>query len=317
MYQITHNDYLRYVYNGNPSQSSRQNLFDKWDVVIDPTSPIEKLGTLKEETHKIARLLYDRLKSLTPKINVFFSGGIDSECIVRSFHTQGIPINPIIMIHKHVPNSAETLRAKRVCKELGLIPTLIDINLLDLYTKNILYDLGRKYQSCRLGIIENAYAIELLGEPCIIGDEIQLEYRTGGADLLTTDNVRPNKWYYYIQEDQDGIYDRIARINKFPMICNFFLYTHEGWAALLLAKNIKEIVLKNRGKTSSLTTKNIMMSKEFGVEFREKTSVLVTGQYGNIRNQLRRKLTMDLLPHTIVYLEYTELLRKLGITLAQ
>lgn len=89
--------------------------------------------------HKASENLCLELSDLYPKLAVAFSGGMDSEYIVRKFHSLKIPILPIIVSCR---NPSEERHALNVCKELKIVPKVIQLSEYDFlrYYKKYLYD---------------------------------------------------------------------------------------------------------------------------------------------------------------------------------
>ena len=68
--------------------------------------------------------------TLSDKIFISLSGGMDSESVVRIFHRAGVKATPIIMSFSG--NELERQYAFRVCKELKIEPIVIDMTNLDI-----------------------------------------------------------------------------------------------------------------------------------------------------------------------------------------
>jgi hypothetical protein len=309
---MVHNNYYSCYYNNNPGQLIRENLFDKWRVHFDDNITVShELKTLKQETLRTCELVYNALKEYTPKLNLFFSGGTDSECMLKCFVELKIPVNPIIIVHEHYPFSDETKVALYICNALNITPQIMNLNLHQLYATGTCHSLGMKYQTARMGMIELIYALEQIGEPGIIVDDITMNYRSSPGNLINKDETSKQQWFYEIKEDVDGLFDRYEFLTGIPVVADPFKYTPENWAALISAPNIKDIVFNERGKTSSNTTKNIMMSREFQIAYREKTNIFSTGHYKNITNRLVKDLSPLVFPAQIDSLEYSKLLQTL------
>lgn len=306
-----HNNFYSCYYNNDPNKMIRTDLYDRWDVyfnVIDKQKPM----SFKKEVLRSCELIYDLLKPYTPKLNFFFSGGIDSEAVLRCFHELKIPVNPIIIEHFHYPNGVERKVSEHTCNSLGLEPTIIDINLLELFKKNVLQDIGEKYHTPHLQIIELLHVFELVNQPCIIADDIQLTKTSYGNEYFAKDETVNQKWYYELKEDVDGPFDRYEYMTGMPVICDTLKYTPESWIAMLTNNTIKSIVKPFSGKASSASSKNIMMSREFNVFWRSKVSLFGDGPYRRINNILLHDLEYQLFPIIRRKLEYYDLLNTLG-----
>ena len=314
---MVHEDFSLSYYNNDPTQLIRQDIHDKWEPHFNIAKPVGKLTTtFKQEVLHSCELMYDAFKQYTPKINLFYSGGMDSECMLRCFHQLKIPINPIILVHHHHSDAKETVDALKLCKSLSITPTIFNINLPALYASGKLHELGLRYQTARMGMLELIYVLEHIQSPSILADDIQLVYTCSQANLINRNETDYLQWFYEIREDEDGLYNRYEHLSGIPTIADSFRYTPQSWSAMILTNHIKDIVLNDKGKASSYSTKNAMMSKEFSVPYRDKTNVFVSGHHRGIANRLRDELTPLLLPPTVIRIEYTELLRIFGVDYA-
>jgi len=306
-----HNDFYSCYYNHNPEKLIRTDLHDNWRVYFShaATRPIR---SFKEEVLLSCDLIYESLREYTPKLNFFFSGGIDSESVLRCFHERKIPINPVIIRHKHYPNSDEMIIARQVCLELNLTPQIIDIDFFELFKNDTLHLLGEKYQTSHLAIIELMHAFEIIGEPSIIVDDVQLFKGSINDNLISNSETENQVWYYELKEDVDGPFDRFEAMHGYPVIADALKYTPESWIAMLTNSTISSIVKPGSGKASSVSSKNIMMSREFKVFWRQKTSIFTDGFYKHINNVIQRELEYKLFPVIRPKIEYAELLRTLG-----
>jgi hypothetical protein len=306
-------NYFQRYYNNDPNHIIRTNIHDKWGIHFDLTN-IEKrpVMSFKNELLYSCELMYDEFRKYTPTINVFFSGGTDSECLVRCFHEKNIPINPIIIRHKQIPESKETLTALKICSELNIVPTLIDIDLFHLFNIGALHDIAFKYQTQYIAMHEVLYTMEQLSEPAILGDDFKITYQSPPERMLCRNETDYQQWYFYIEEDLDGIYDRFQFLTGIPMIVDSFKFTPQCWTAMMSTDEIKDIVFNERFKASGTSTKNLMMSREFGVPLRQKTSVFRDGIYVPIAFKLMLDTGCEMLPRRNIHLEYNKLLEILS-----
>jgi hypothetical protein len=67
--------------------------FEDGKFYIDFVSRSRTVGTMREESDRRAL----EIGSTYPKIMLSFSGGVDSQCVLHSFYTQGIPIETVFM----------------------------------------------------------------------------------------------------------------------------------------------------------------------------------------------------------------------------
>lgn len=309
---MVYNNYYQCYFNKDPSHVFRKDIYDKWEVHFTSVESRE-IKSLKEETLNSCELMYDAFKSHTPTLNLLFSGGMDSECLLRCFNQLGIPVNPIIIVHEYFPNAPEIRNAFKVCDQLSITPTVFNLNLHELYESGVFHEMGKKFQTARIGQLELLYVMDKIQEPSISADDIQMTFISSGENLLKPNETEFQEWYYEVREDEDGLYDRYAALTGIPNIADTFKYTPQNWAALVMAPHIQDIVFLPKGKASAYSTKNKMMSKEFSVLNRDKTNVFANGYHRGISNRLKEELMPFVLPPARVRIEYKTLLQKLGV----
>lgn len=100
----------------NLSQRSPKNLCD-FKVEFKPHAFERK--SFQENSERVAKDMYDTYG----KLYLTYSGGIDSEYVLKTFKRLDIPITPIIMVTPY--NMRELQYAFIFCKENGILPEVI------------------------------------------------------------------------------------------------------------------------------------------------------------------------------------------------
>lgn len=80
------------------------------------------------------------------QLDLLFSGGIDSEIILRVYLELKIPVNVYIFKYENNYNFIEFNLAVQICKELNVTPTIIDFQLQKFF-ENEAYDIWTKVYS--------------------------------------------------------------------------------------------------------------------------------------------------------------------------
>jgi hypothetical protein len=149
------------------------------------------------------------------KIYISFSGGLDSEYVIRLFHRLNINFKPIIV---ECGNKEETEIAYSVCKELNIIPMTILVEektLLDYY-ENVIFT---KYNSTGINSTHMHFAAEYVNE-------------VGGILLtgihLNNDNSGHSNNSFAVTSEYDFHVD-----SEYKNVIHFFIYTMELTYALL------------------------------------------------------------------------------------
>ncbi len=263
-----HNNYHEFGYNNDPTRKTRNNeLYARWGIKFNSTPSIGKgVGSLKHEMNEALQLVYETLRTLTPTLNLFFSGGSDSEVVLRALTRLRIPVRPIHMVHTHQPKSIETSYARKICGELGLKPLVIPVNLSELHRTEKLYHIYQKYDCPLLAMMEIGYGLEQLGEPAIVVDELSM--RKLNLDQFDLD-AKP-EWYYEFKDESTGFLERYSSISGIPVITGIFRYTPGLWYALISSGHVRQMI-EDPGKLSAASTKNQLLSYQFGIQHRKKT----------------------------------------------
>jgi hypothetical protein len=127
---------------------------------------IRPLKTYKEELLINTQIIRDSFKE---PFDLLFSGGVDSEVILRCNHYLKIPINVFIFRYENDYNYHDIRHALRICKELNITPKIIDFNLKNFY-ENHAYDIWKTGQFHVAGRLPHMKMIEYLDGIPIMGD---------------------------------------------------------------------------------------------------------------------------------------------------
>jgi len=231
--------------------------------------------------------------------------------MLRCFHELKIPVTPIIIRHIHYPCSIEFCNAIGVCNELHITPTIINIDLVDICSNGESDRIIDKYQTDHIAFVELMHVLELVSEPSILADDITMYRRSIGKSLLNIRETDNREWYYTLFESYD-VHWKFEHLSGIPTIGDTYKYTPECWAALITPTIVQDMVFNERFKTSAMSTKNLMMSKEFNVPFREKTEVFSTGIYARLQLKIEYTATMKFGDLQSVNIGYLTLLDQLG-----
>jgi hypothetical protein len=128
-----HNNWMSYAFDGIDlgKKLNRNSKFTlKINKKIDSYIP-----SYKDALFHNARLMRD---SYSEPFDVMLSGGIDSEIVVRTFHTLGISHNTLIFKLENDLNVRDVSNAIKLCEELDIKYTVIDFNLKKFYENDAL-----------------------------------------------------------------------------------------------------------------------------------------------------------------------------------
>jgi hypothetical protein len=103
----------------------KTSLDSKFTISTKPTIT-RKVKNFKEEVLLNASLTRD---CFTEPFDLLFSGGADSEIVLRSYHELNIPVNVFIFKYENNYNFFDVSHALRICNELNIEPKVVDFNL--------------------------------------------------------------------------------------------------------------------------------------------------------------------------------------------
>ena len=149
----------------------------KIDIKNVITRPIK---SYYEELVANASLIRD---TFTGDLDLLFSGGIDSEIILRVYHDLKIPINVYIFKYENNYNHKELVHAFKVCEELNVTPKVIDFNLEKFFEQDA-YDIWTKCYSNSSGWLPHMKMTEYLDGTPIFGSG-ESYWRRTSRDMTT------------------------------------------------------------------------------------------------------------------------------------
>jgi hypothetical protein len=183
------------------------------------------LKSHKEELLENARLIRD---SFTEPFDLLFSGGLDSEIVLRCYHELRIPINVFIFKYKNNYNHKDIAHALRICNELNVTPTIIDFDLAKFF-ENDAYDIWKMGHFHKAGMLPHMKMIEYLDNIPIMGE--------GEPDWTFKNDI----WQFKLDEadHSHSIYGiAIAR----PMIACWFEYSPEVILSHMQLPNMQRLI---------------------------------------------------------------------------
>jgi hypothetical protein len=135
-------NWLSWTYNDGPEYGPKltPNAKCKINLKSIVSRPIK---SYYEELLDNARLIRD---TFTGELDLLFSGGIDSEIILRVYLELKIPINVYIFKYENDYNYIEFNLAVKICEELSVTPTIIDFQLQKFF-ENEAYNIWTKVYS--------------------------------------------------------------------------------------------------------------------------------------------------------------------------
>jgi Queuosine biosynthesis protein QueC len=163
--QFTLNNWYEWYYDDELFGRQDLNNFKKYTTRYNCNISI--LGTYKEELHNTAR---NTLEVFNGKdLTLCFSGGMDSEVVLRSYLEIGHPIKVVIYRYENNINQYDVHHAIKVCEQLKSPYKIIDFNLANFFETDAIdmiescqIDKPMQLVGCKL--LEITEGIPIMGE---------------------------------------------------------------------------------------------------------------------------------------------------------
>lgn len=200
----------------------------------------------KNELTLAAASILDTYANLKPEI--FFSGGADSELLLRSFLDIGYKPNVYIVRYEHDYNIYDVSYAITICSTLNIDYTIIDFNLSKFF-ENDAETISENSQIDRPRALPYCQFLNLVDGLPILGASDITAFRTNN------DYSIPGEWKIRCWEHDIG-WSKYARHVNRPAIPEWFKWTPELVASFSNLKWFKKLVAdKYYGKLGTNSTK--------------------------------------------------------------
>ena len=158
-------NWLSWTYSNGELYGNKQSGYDQFSLALNNvvTRPVK---SYYQELVENAKLLTE---DYSGKFDLLFSGGIDSEIILRLYLDLKIPVNVFIFKYENDYNYKDYNQAISTCRALGVTPTVIDFNLKKFF-ENDAYDIWKKVHFLNAGRLPHMKMIEYLDGIPILGD---------------------------------------------------------------------------------------------------------------------------------------------------
>lgn len=242
---FTFNNHLTYTI-GDRLFGARKNPIEKFIV---------KVGKIDQEYYKKSnwqneqkRTADDVYRNLGKDLIVFFSGGTDSEIVIRTFKSIGINVRCAFIRFKNDFNIEDYHIAKKIVEELDLKLEVIDVDIIDFYYSGLAWDLAQKIHCRQIAYLNVYYQIQKLSIPAVMGGEFVLKRHVDPSG---------SKWYYCFRENEDASAIRFSLKSGIPLVNEWFSYTPEMMAYYLEHPKSQWLINERYNyKMSSVSTKN-------------------------------------------------------------
>lgn len=261
---LTHNEHLRWrLVDQSPIMSitrffgRREHDEEQFKLVFgDSISDCKDWAT--ELTISVDKLVSDHGTDLA----VFYSGGSDSEVVIRTLLALGIKPEVHIIQFADGLNEHEVQHAFKNCEAFGLEPHVWHHDAMRYIKDDMYLDFATKYQCSQIAYLKVLEYAKRLDKPVVMGGEIYLQKHQHHDDGALH---APTSWYYVYREDEDGVTYRYSYDTGHPVINEFFTYTPNLLYSWLTHPRIKSITNNEEpGKITLLSIKARVYEQQLG-----------------------------------------------------
>jgi hypothetical protein len=249
---FTLNNHLKYTI-GDREYGWRENGIEKFQVTVGAVDlqHYQRTNWLLEQ-FRTADTVY---KEFGKDLVVMFSGGTDSEIVLRAFKTIGVQPRVVFMKFANDYNASDLEQARVAVADIGFDLEVIEFDVEDFYLSGEAAEFAGQIQCRQIAYLAVYNIIRRLQAPAVMGGELMLRrHVTPGAPR--------SNWYYTFRENEDASAMRFSNMYNLPLVNEWFSYTPEMMGHYM-QQRLTQWLISNRfnGKISSVSTKNILLKQ--------------------------------------------------------
>lgn len=258
MFEYTENNHYKFGFIETDFFVNRTSKDHSWIVKHGKCS--YSPGTWKDECLITAEKIYN---STDLPINIMFSGGIDSEVVVRNFLELGVSFKVSILQYKNNLNLHDIAYAVVFCDQHNIKYDIIELDIVN-FLENDAYDYAAKTQCCHPHYCPGMWlADQIDGLPVIGGGGSYLTKRLPNDYVPGVSPYEFSLWDLWGEEMTASMYTHFINQNR-PAVPAFYQYTPEITYSYLIDEIIQQLINNKRhGKLSTSTTKFDIFSKHY------------------------------------------------------
>lgn len=263
---VTHKQHIKHWIGNRPMAVCRQNTLEGTRLAVGRCD--RHLMDFKSEIHTNAQLIYETHCSPGQPVNIFFSGGLDSEVMLRAFVEQGIPYKCHILYYEGI-NDQEVKSAYEYCSRAGIKPKVYDFDMYHFFESGVAINFGKFYECSHLPHLSILWHVQNYTQgPVALGGEPILQKRLN-EELFIQTGKKENKWYIIIDENDVLVTFRYSAYTKVPVIFDFFAYTPESTLAYLTDPDVMSVI-HGSSKNNFMAEKSKLYANYWDIKARPK-----------------------------------------------
>lgn len=224
-----------------------------WNIELDKCKH-KIIQSWTKECVRAAKIVH---KTASHPIVLLFSGGIDSEFMIRVFDTANVPYK-LAVIDYGEWNKHDTMYAYKFCELHNKTPIVVNVDIQELVNSGKFLEIANSVHCCAHQMIPIMYGLtKLEGTLVMANGEPYLKNYDGEWRWQETQRVNAyNKWY---------------ELNSIDGTPDFLRYTPEMVVAFINDPTVQELINNKRpGKLSTRTSKHEIFSRDYMFEPRQK-----------------------------------------------
>jgi hypothetical protein len=238
------NNWLAWTYDDGQEYGPKLHPTAEFKLILRNTVS-RPIKSYYEELLENGRIVRD---TFSGPLDLLFSGGVDSEIILRVYKDLGIPINVYIFKYENDYNLIEYTQAIKTCNDLNVIPKIIDFDLQKFF-ENDAYDIQQKIFAAESGWLPHMKLTEYCDGLPILG--------SGNPYVRRTSRDMTKKYPWVLELDEKchhwAVYHKT--INR-PCITDWYEYSPELLLSYFNLPFVQQLVNDEvPGKLSNESTK--------------------------------------------------------------
>ena len=255
--ELTYMNHIKFGYNSK-NFAFRKNASDRW---------FAKYGRCKRKPHNFHDECLETARLIAAQTNepifVLFSGGVDSEVTLRSFHEAQIQVTAAILRFKHDLNIHDISWAIIICEQLNIPYKIFDLDILDFWREKADQYANATY-CVSPQLLSTMWLIDQIpGYPVMGSAECLLVKNNCEISDLKNESNSKTQWKL-LEKEKIAAWYRHFIVRKKNGCPGFFQYTPEIMLSYLKDPFVQKLINNQiQGETSTETSKLKIYQQHF------------------------------------------------------
>lgn len=242
---FTYNNHLKY-HIGDRLYGFRETPYEKFTVDVGQVDhAYYKTSNWVNEQYRTADIIS---KEYGKEFALMFSGGTDSEIVLRTFLKIGVTPKIFFIRFANGYNHDDYLEALEVTDSLGVKLEVLDFDVVEFFNSGEASDFSVELQCRQIAYLSVYYHIKQLQLPAVMGGEMLFQRKA---------TREGSRWHHSFRENQDASAMRLSIKYNVPLVNEWFSYTPEMMLYYLEHPTIQWLLKERYNyKMASFSTKN-------------------------------------------------------------